>query len=147
MSIIQKIKNLFKDPCKISFQQGFDLTEMPVCTFHQGEKKLNFLLDTGATKNILDSRYADSIEVEKSNDHSTLFGMEGNIVNTPVCNIVLSYKDRNYKDTFLVHDMSSAFDLVKKESGVLLHGILGSGFFHKFQYVLDFKELIAYSRL
>lgn len=146
MTLIQKIKKLFKPSDKISFQQGMDLTDLPVCTFRQGKYKLNFLLDTGSTHNIIDSRYLSYLVYEDSDKSSTLFGLEGNVVSTKVCDASLFYKDKEYRDTFLVYDMSSAFDLVKKESGVTVHGVLGSGFFQKFQYVLDFKELIAYSK-
>ena len=40
-------------PDAMSFKQGMDLTGIPVCTFNQGDKKLNFILDTGSTDNKL----------------------------------------------------------------------------------------------
>ena len=34
---------------------------------------------------------------------------------------------------------------MKKEYGVTIHGLLGTGFFQKYKYVLDFNEMVAYS--
>ena len=45
-----------------------------------------------------------------------------------------------------MQDMTAAFGSIKKETGVTIHGILGAKFFNEFKYVLDFKELIAYSK-
>jgi hypothetical protein len=42
--------------------------------------------------------------------------------------------------------MKEAFGHMKQDTGVTLHGIIGSKFFNKFKYVLDFDELIAYSK-
>ena len=35
--------------------------------------------------------------------------------------------------------------MIKLEYGINLHGILGSTFFQKYRYVLNFDELVAYS--
>lgn len=145
--MLKKFLNLFlPNKNAISFQQGFDLTELPIVTFNQGKNKYNFILDTGANNNIIDARILDKIKHEKYNVKTTLMGMEGNNSIVDVCTITLSYKDSNFSYGYLIKDMSGPFDLLKKEYGVNIHGILGSKFFHEFQYVLDFAELIAYSK-
>lgn len=130
----------------ISFRQGFDLTELPVITLYQNDKKFNFLLDTGSNDSIIDSNVLDQIEYRETNYISELFGLGGKINKVSICNISLSYKDIEYNYDYLIHDMSSPFNQIKQSSGVILHGILGSKFFNKFKYVLDFNELIAYSK-
>ena len=60
-----KIKNIFKkNPTTISFKQGLDLTDVPVITVYQGDVKLNFMLDTGANRSLLDSRVLDKVEYQ-----------------------------------------------------------------------------------
>lgn len=140
------IKQLFAKKNAISFQQGFDLTELPIVTFSQGKNKYNFLLDTGANNNIIDKRVLDTINHKKVNYTSDIMGFEGNKVNADLCTITLSYKDNDYSYFYLICDMSKVFDQIKQENGVILHGIIGSKFFHEFQYVLDFAEMIAYSK-
>ena len=48
--MIKKIlhKLLGTHPNAMSFQNSMDLAELPVITFHQGNEKINFILDTGS---------------------------------------------------------------------------------------------------
>lgn len=134
-------------PDAMSFKQGMDLTGIPVCTFNQGDKKLNFILDTGSTDNIIDSNVLKKIEHQMVEGASnTLTGMDGITHKVEVCNITVSYKDREYPFTYLVKDMKAPFAMFKRDYGVNIHGMIGSNFFNHFRYVLDFGELIAYSK-
>lgn len=130
----------------ISFKQGFDLTELPICTFYQGEKKFNFLLDTGSNSCIIDSNVLDQIKSTVINTKTSLYGLEGTKIDVSMCKIALDYKDNTYEFEYLIKDMGEPFNNIKQDTGVTLHGILGSKFFNKFKYVLDFDELIAYSK-
>jgi predicted aspartyl protease len=146
--MIKKLFNkLFKKIEKISFKEAMDLTEMPIITLYQGEKKFNFLLDTGSNNSIIDSNILDQIERKIINERSSLFGMEGNVKEVSMCKIVLSYKDKEYEYKYLIQDMKAPFDNIKNSTGVTLHGIIGSNFFNEYKYVLDFSELVAYSKV
>ena len=57
----------------------------------------------------------------------------------------VDYRSQSYEDDFQVVDLSQAFGMIKQEYGINLHGILGSTFFQKYRYVLNFDELVAYS--
>ena len=46
----------------MSFMESMNLTELPVVTFYQEDKKFNFLLDTGSSDCIIDSNILDQIE-------------------------------------------------------------------------------------
>lgn len=148
--MIRKIISLFygkkENNTKMSFKEGFDLTEMPIVTFQCGDRKLNFLLDTGSNNSVIDSNVLDSIPYEKREGSSSLFGLEGQVVTVSVCYIKLSYKGKDYGYDYLIKDMSQPFGQIKKECGVTLHGLLGSNFFNEFRYVLDFDSLTAYSK-
>lgn len=142
--IINKVLNIHPDA--MSFQNSMDLAELPVVTFRQGDKKINFLLDTGSNNCVIDSNFLKSIDHEMLNLETNLYGLEGNAQKTKVCLIKMSYKGKEYEYPYVVQDMSAAFNSIKKETGVTVHGMLGSKFFNEFKYVLDFKELIAYSK-
>lgn len=130
----------------MSFREAMDLVELPVITFYNGGKKFNFLLDTGATISVIDSNVLDNFSHEKVEATGVLWGMEGNKIDVSYIRAFLGYKDKVYEEDFQVVDMSSAFGEVKAESGVTLSGILGNSFFKKYQYVIDFNSLIAYSK-
>lgn len=145
--MIKKIfKKIFKSPEYISFKQGLDLTELPVITLAQGNKKFNFLLDTGSNDSIIDKNILEQIEHEPLEEKSNLFGLEGKKREVGMCNITLWYKDTSYAFAYVIHDMKEPFDNIKKETGVTLHGLIGSKFFNEYKYVLDFAELVAYSK-
>lgn len=142
--IIHKFLNIHPDA--MSFQNSMDLAELPVVTFRQGDKKINFLLDTGSNNCVIDSNILKSIDHKMLDVETNILGLEGNAQKTGVCTIKMSYKDKEYEYPYVIQDMSAAFDSIKKETGVTVNGMLGSKFFNKFKYVLDFDELIAYSK-
>ena len=72
--------------------------------------------------------------------------MEGNKIDVSYIKASLEYKEEGYEEEFQVVDMSAAFGQIKAESGVNLSGIIGSLFFKKYRYILDFESLIAYSK-
>ena len=70
--------------------------------------------------------------------------MEGNKISNQFCKMSITYKNQIFEEEFSITDLDEAFSVVKQESGVQIHGILGSKFFEKYRYVLDFGELIAH---
>lgn len=142
--IIHKFLNIHPDA--MSFQNSMDLAELPVVTFRQGDKKINFLLDTGSNNCIIDSNILKNIDHKMLDVETNILGLEGNAQKTGVCTIKMTYKDKEYEYPYVIQDMSAAFHSIKKETGVTVNGMLGSKFFNEFKYVLDFDELIAYSK-
>lgn len=142
--IIHKFLNIHPDA--MSFQNSMDLAELPVVTFRQGDKKINFLLDTGSNNCIIDSTSLKSLKYQPLDITNKVSGIEGIEREEKVCILKLNYKDKEYNFPYIVKDMKPIFDSIKKETGVTVNGMLGSKFFNEFKYVLDFDELIAYSK-
>ena len=129
---------------KISFKEAMDLVELPVVTFYNGDTKLNFLLDTGSNVSYINSSIIPLLVHEKTDKEMDTIGIEGNKVSNQFCKMSVTYKNQVFEEEFSIADLDEAFGVVKQESGVQIHGILGSKFFERYRYVLDFKELIAY---
>lgn len=142
--VIYSLTDRKKD--KISFKEAMDLVELPVITFYNNDKKLNFLLDTGSNNSVINAPLVDNLEHTKGSCDIATIGMGGILNTAEVCNMRLTYNGRIFEDEFTIMDMSSQFDTVKQDSGVQLHGILGSKFFEKYRYVLDFSNLTAYTK-
>lgn len=140
------MQNYNRKKVKISFKESMNLTELPVVTFYNGTNKLNFLLDTGSNLCVINSNSLKHLEYTKLNEIGHIHGMEGNITDVEYISMNFTHNEKLYTSKFQVVDMQEAFDNVKKESGVTIHGILGSKFFEEYKYVLDFKELIAYTK-
>ena len=130
---------------RMSFKESMDLTELPVVTFYTSNRKLNFLLDTGSNTSYINTRELENIEHEKLPYASTVSGL-GEQKECPYIKVSFYYKDMKFEDTMQSIDLSHTFEQIKQESGVNIHGILGSRFFAKYKYVLDFNELIAYRK-
>lgn len=140
------IAGVRKKSSEISFREAMDLAELPVITFYNGDKKINFLLDTGSNISYLNESIVSSLVTESTGEESNIIGIEGNKVNCKICKMIIRRKNQEFEEEFNIADLDKAFSIVKKESGVQIHGILGSRFFEKYKYVLDFKDYIAYVR-
>lgn len=130
----------------MSFKEALDLTDLPIVTFYNNGKKLNFLLDTGSNYSQINAPLLPELKYEGIKNSLETFGMEGNKVTSEMCQMSVTYKDQEFTDIFCVMDLTNAFNIIKQESGVQIHGILGNNLFQKYKYILDFDKLIAYSK-
>lgn len=128
----------------ISFKESLDLTDMPIVTFESKGKKINLLLDTGCNISTLNNSILKDVEFEKDNNEYSNLGIEGNKIDTIGGEVTLHYKNHTFKTTCIFQDLDNAFEHIKRDRGVQLHGVLGTEFFKKYQYILDFEEFKAY---
>lgn len=131
---------------KMSFKESMDLAEMPVVTFYQGDKKFNFLLDTGSNYSHISKEAAKSIKGTMIDTKAKVSGI-GEGETSAVCKTTLSYKGKDYNiDLSVTNHLTDVFADIKKETGVQVHGLIGNQFFQEHKYILDFNELVAYSK-
>lgn len=144
--LVNYIKEVRSRKDKMSFKESMDLTELPVVTFYtKDNKKLNFLLDTGSNTSYINEKELKHIEHEKLPYASKVIGL-GEQMECQFIKVDFYYKDYKFECTLQSINLSDTFEQIKKESGVTIHGILGSKFFAQYKYVLDFNELIAYRK-
>ena len=132
----------------LSFYESMKLCNLPIITMKVGGEDINFLLDTGSMESIMDLRVLELLKLPYTPHEKTfdMYGVTGNTVSVPSVLINLEYKDNIYEGHFMVKDLGDSMDMVKQEYGVRIHGVLGAKFFDKYSYVLDFANLIAYTR-
>lgn len=133
----------------VSFKQGFVSPNIPIASFHQEEKDLNFLLDTGSDKNVIDETALQQFEhkmLEPDENSTTHLSGVGGTKEVSTCNLSFTCGDEQYTADFLVTDLKEAFGLVKRDHGITIHGILGSAFLRENKVVLDFNSLAAYNK-
>lgn len=150
--IVAVIINGVEDYCKqrkrvnMSFREAVDLVELPIITFHNKNTKLNFLLDTGSDLSYINKSILPSLEYKEINESMNIISAVGISQSLGCCDMIVTYKSQKFIDRFYISDLDEAFRVIKKETGVQIHGILGSKFFTKYKYVLDFESLAAYSK-
>lgn len=132
----------------IPFKESIDLINLPIVTFVNNNVKLHFLLDTGSDDSYINIDVLDKLVVKKSyNVKRDIVTGNGSISSSQIVLMDISYKKQCFENAFVVSDMGEAFDAATGASGIKIHGILGSIFFAKYKYVLDYMKLEAYSKL
>lgn len=130
----------------MSFRESMDLADMPIVTFYHGEKRFNFLLDTGSNYSHISSDAAKELDGLMMNAQAKVSGI-GEGQTSGVCRTTLSYKGADYDiDLCITDHLCEAFAAIKKETGVQVHGLIGNQFLQKYKYILDFEELVAYTK-
>lgn len=129
---------------RMSFKESLDLVGLPIITFTQGERKYNFILDTGSTLSVINEEAIRSINHITLDKKGSNYGCEGNIVSTDFVKIHIEYKNNIFEEEFQVVNLSKAFENIYNDYKVNIVGILGNSFFTRYKYILDFDELAAY---
>lgn len=139
-------KDRNNDRVAISFRESIDLTGLPVVTFRQGSNKLNFILDTGSNISVIDEAAVKKLEFELTPRQTSVTGVGGTSGSLNVVEIHLKYKDVDLFDHFQVMDMAPTFDAIKASTGVRAHGLIGNEFMQRYQYIIDFKKMVAITK-
>lgn len=129
-----------------SFSKGFMSPNIPIATFYQDGKELNFIIDTGSDDNIISKEALEFIQYEKVEHKGTLAGV-GGIYEVEACNITFQHEGESFTAKFLISDsLKEAFDNLRKAHAIPLHGMIGSEFLMKNHIVLDFTNFTAYNK-
>lgn len=104
---------------------------------------LCFLIDTGATHNILFSYVFNEFSNYFTPTQETLhiMGIEGVSIEVKQVEATIAFEDRDIKTHFSVLEANNAVGQVLKEHGVQIHGILGIPFLTQNKWILDFNNL------
>lgn len=146
--IVNKVESTKKElNSRMSFKEALDLIELPIVTFYQGDKKLNFMLDSGSNLSIIDINAVNNLKLEykKLNKVNSILGINGETRDAGFVNMKFYYKHLKFDYDFQYLDLSNVVNSLKQD-GITIHGILGNQFFTKYKYILDFNDLIAYSK-
>lgn len=104
---------------------------------------LCFLVDTGASNNIIFSYVldADAIEYSKLDDSTSIMGIDGNPTSVPQIKISVSFDNKTATSIFSVLDANATIAHIQQDCGIQIHGILGIPFLVQNEWILDFKQL------
>ena len=129
----------------MSFIESINLTGLPIITFHNNGHPINMVLDTGSNVCIINNNILSDLKYEIGEEHTGVMGLNGEAEGGNTVFLPLTYKDWEFDFECWATDIGDMVSTMKKEYGVTIHGLLGTGFFQKYKYVLDFNEMVAYS--
>lgn len=132
-----------------SFKETMTDVGIPIVTLKNGEKEFNFILDTGSDISHIDSNIKDSLSdtEEVEGDNLTVITANGSVEgNNSWIRVPLNYKKQSFTEDFIPLDLHDSFESLREDTGIQLHGILGGTFLRKYRYVLDYDDLVAYTK-
>lgn len=122
--------------------------DLPVITLTNNGIALNFLIDTGSNISHIIPSVLKDIKGNKIQNNNEIAGI-GAITNES-SSIEVKVKDalsKEYDITLVISKgLENSAKYIEQSTGVKIHGLLGTDFLQKYQYVIDFKTLEVYAR-
>ena len=131
---------------RLSFADTMGRLKLPIVSLTNNGQTFKFLIDTGATLSVEDSNILDELDYSKIDIKGNAYGIDGNIVNVDYVAMTLSHGDTKFVEQFQVMRLD-AFDNLRETDNIDLVGILGGAFLKRYNFVVDYKELIAYTKV
>lgn len=128
----------------MSFKQSMELCDMPIVTFYIGDRKLNFVLDTGCVQSMLDADIIDKykLDINYTKETFEVWGANGKCSTDKMGVLGFYSNNKKFEETFVCSStIKHTFSWLKQNKGVTVHGLLGSNFFNTYKYILDFNKL------
>lgn len=133
----------------VLLSESIESAGIPIVTLKNGNRSFNFLIDTGSDKSHISSEFVKLlVDTEKiEGEHLVITTANGSVEGEgDWLRVPLSHKGQSFIEDFMVLDLHDTFESLREEIGMQLHGILGITFLRKYRYILDFNELIAYTK-
>lgn len=129
-----------------SLYHGLNQTKLPIIVVEIEDKHLCFILDTGSTCCLIDSNVVEYFKdiVEPIGDYY-ICGIDGTRHKVDVIVLPFNFEGHTYKTKFCVQPLSDAFKEIEEDSGIQVHGLLGTDFLIENKWIIDFKELNIHS--
>lgn len=129
---------------EFSFKEGMDKIGLPIISLNQNGNTYNFLLDTGAEFSVLNTTTIENIAYTEIQATGEIYGVSGEKTSTSYVAAGFSYKNTSFLEMFQVCNVAG-LDFINEEYKIVIVGILGSSFLSKYKFLVDFKQLKAYT--
>ncbi len=116
----------------------------PLVLLGYQEKKLTFLLDTGASHSTIREDVYEYFKetLTDTGKAGSLMGIDGTSQKQlPIVKMEFTFGKQKYTDDFWVTD-SPTFEIIEKENGLQLHGLLGLPFLLKIGCSIDLAQSV-----
>lgn len=111
---------------------------------------MNFLLDSGSNISHICAEYFCDLDTEITSvyNNSKIEGLGSTNIGITMCTAVFhDIIGNSYNINLSVSkELTAVATSIESETGVKIHGLLGTDFLKKYNYVMDFKSFKVYSR-
>lgn len=133
-----------------SFEDYFERTKTPMIIVHLYGKKCRFLLDSGAHQNCLDIQFLytikDKLKGKTIAEGDKIQVGNGAIMDSYGMQVRFNIRNMEFNEDFLVSDLKGLREFSNRE-GLNVTGILGSKFFDKHKWKIDFDKYIVWHKI
>lgn len=122
---------------------GLQKVGLPLIITSGKLKNICFLIDTGATHNTLFDFVYEHFKKEfklLDGTYKTM-GIEGHYQEVSMIEATFNFEGKDYSSVFAVLDASDAVKQVQKETGIQIHGVLGTTFLLENNWIIDFEQM------
>lgn len=138
LGVVLNTVDVYKKVKKIPFTTcGTNKT--PIIKVNQGNTIFNFIIDTGSSISAIDKKYIPDLLALKLNKTTEVIGIEGNPEKVSFYEIDFECNNHLYTHNVIAKSFGNAFDPFLQEYNIVIHGMLGSDFFTKYKFIVDFK--------
>lgn len=136
-----------KQTFSFPFSYTLNKTGLPIVPVTIGEYAILLIIDTGATYSIIDGSVVNQLGnlIENLNKKSSTMGIDGKTEEGDVYKISFHIEKHMYTQEFITKSLFDALIGFELNSGLQVHGILGTEFLVKNNWVIDFGNLEVYS--
>lgn len=121
---------------------------LPIITLSNNGNLFNFLLDSGSNISHICSEYYEDLDAELlgTYEEGQVAGLGATNMGVTMCKAVLKDISTNeYKVNLSVSSqLYSVAKNIEENTGVTIHGLLGTDFLRDNNYVIDFNSLVVY---
>ncbi|SCI29011.1 retroviral-like aspartic protease [uncultured Bacteroides sp.] len=129
-----------------SLINGLTKVQLPVIHVKIENKHLCFILDTGSTCSLIDSTVVEYFkDIVKPIGEYCISGIEGTEHKVDMITLPFTFEGQTYKPKFCVKPLLDAFKGIEDESGIQVHGLIGTYFLLENKWIIDFKECCIYN--
>lgn len=125
-----------------SLYHGINQTKLPIIVVEIEDKHLCFILDTGSTCSLIDSNVVEYFKdiITPVGDYN-ISGIDGTKHKVDVIILPFNFEGHTYKTKFCVQPLLDVFKSIHEESGIQVHGLLGTDFLIENKWIINFETL------
>lgn len=126
--------------CSLAY--GLNKIRLPIIPIKVKEKYLCFIIDTGSTCSLIDSNVIEYFKdiITPVGDYN-ICGIDGTKHKVNVVTLPFSFEGLTYSPKFCVKPLLDASKDIETESGIQIHGLLGTDFLLENKWIIDFNKL------
>lgn len=156
VAALASVINLFENKTKAKSVDAISLEKqmpgnLPIIALSSNGNVLNFILDSGSNISHICAEYHECLDAEPlgTDEEEEVTGLGGASKGVTMCRATLKdIMSREYEvDLSVSSHLSSVAKAIEASTGIQIHGLLGTDFLRRYNYVLNFKALEVYPQL